>query len=235
MLQQVAPQLTFSLFVLTFTEGFLAFLSPCILPMIPIYLLYLGGSDEVNEKDPDRLIINTIGFVLGFSLVFVALGATASALGSMLTTNRVLLQRIGGLIVIIFGLNYLGVLKVGFLNRTKTMGTKTENLKFWSSLLFGAVFSLGWTPCLGAFLGSALLMASNVNTMYQGMALLLTFSLGLGLPFLLTSILWDKLQRTFNFIKRNLHVIQMVSGVLLIVVGILMFLDRFGSYANLFL
>lgn len=235
MLQQVAPQLTFSLFVLTFTEGFLAFLSPCILPMIPIYLLYLGGSDEVNEKDPDRLIINTIGFVLGFSLVFVALGATASALGSMLTTNRVLLQRIGGLIVIIFGLNYLGVLKVGFLNRTKTMGAKTENLKFWSSLLFGAVFSLGWTPCLGAFLGSALLMASNVNTMYQGMALLLTFSLGLGLPFLLTSILWDKLQRTFNFIKRNLHVIQMVSGVLLIVVGILMFLDRFGSYANLFL
>lgn len=235
MLQQVAPQLTFSLFVLTFTEGFLAFLSPCILPMIPIYLLYLGGSDEVNEKDPDRLIINTIGFVLGFSLVFVALGATASALGSMLTTNRVLLQRIGGLIVIIFGLNYLGVLKVGFLNRTKTMGTKTENLKFWSSLLFGAVFSLGWTPCLGAFLGSALLMASNVNTMYQGMALLLTFSLGLGLPFLLTSILWDKLQRTFNFIKRNLHVIQMVSGVLLILVGILMFLDRFGSYANLFL
>ena len=153
----------------------------------------------------------------------------------MLTTNRVLLQRIGGLIVIIFGLNYLGVLKVGFLNRTKTMGAKTENLKFWSSLLFGAVFSLGWTPCLGAFLGSALLMASNVNTMYQGMALLLTFSLGLGLPFLLTSILWDKLQRTFNFIKRNLHVIQMVSGVLLIVVGILMFLDRFGSYANLFL
>lgn len=235
MLQQVAPQLTFSLFVLTFTEGFLAFLSPCILPMIPIYLLYLGGSDEVNEKDPDRLIINTIGFVLGFSLVFVALGATASALGSMLTTNRVLLQRIGGLIVIIFGLNYLGVLKVGFLNRNKTMGAKTENLKFWSSLLFGAVFSLGWTPCLGAFLGSALLMASNVNTMYQGMALLLTFSLGLGLPFLLTSILWDKLQRTFNFIKRNLHVIQMVSGVLLIVVGILMFLDRFGSYANLFL
>jgi len=235
LLQQVAPQLTFSLFVLTFTEGFLAFLSPCILPMIPIYLLYLGGSDEVNEKDPDRLIINTIGFVLGFSLVFVALGATASALGSMLTTNRVLLQRIGGLIVIIFGLNYLGVLKVGFLNRNKTMGAKTENLKFWSSLLFGAVFSLGWTPCLGAFLGSALLMASNVNTMYQGMALLLTFSLGLGLPFLLTSILWDKLQRTFNFIKRNLHVIQMVSGVLLIVVGILMFLDRFGSYANLFL
>lgn len=235
MLQQVAPQLTFSLFVLTFTEGFLAFLSPCILPMIPIYLLYLGGSDEVNEKDPDCLIINTIGFVLGFSLVFVALGATASALGSLLTTNRVLLQRIGGLIVIIFGLNYLGVLKVGFLNRTKTMGAKTENLKFWSSLLFGAVFSLGWTPCLGAFLGSALLMASNVNTMYQGMALLLTFSLGLGLPFLLTSILWDKLQRTFNFIKRNLHIIQMVSGALLILVGILMFLDRFGSYANLFL
>lgn len=235
MLQQVAPQLTFSLFVLTFTEGFLAFLSPCILPMIPIYLLYLGGSDEVDGKPPDRLMINTLGFVLGFSLIFVALGATASALGGLLVTYRVLLQRIGGLIVIVFGLNYLGVLQVGFLNRTKTMGTKTENLKFWSSLLFGAVFSLGWTPCLGAFLGSALLLASNTNTMYQGMALLLTFSLGLGIPFLLTAMLWERLQRTFTFIKRNLHIIQMVSGALLVLVGVLMFLDRFGSYANLFL
>lgn len=235
MLQQVAPKLTFSLFALTFTEGFFAFLSPCILPMIPIYLLYLGGSDEVNEADPNRLIINTIGFVLGFSLVFVALGATASALGGLLTTNRLLLQRIGGVIVILFGLNYLGVLKVGFLNRSKTMGAKTENLKFWTSLIFGAVFSLGWTPCLGAFLGSALLMASNTTTMYQGMALLLVFSMGLGLPFLLTSILWDKLQRTFNFIKRNLQVVQVISGALLILVGVLMLFDLFGSYANLFL
>lgn len=235
MLQQVAPQLTLSLFGLTFAEGFLAFLSPCILPMIPIYLLYLGGSDEVSEKDPERLVINTIGFVLGFSLVFVALGATASALGGLLTTNRLLLQRIGGFIVILFGLNYLGLVKLRFLNRSKTMSARTEDLKFASSILFGAVFSLGWTPCLGAFLGSALLMASNASTMYQGMSLLLVFSLGLGIPFLLTSILWDKLQRTFTFIKRNLHIIQVVSGLLLILVGILMLFDRFGSYANLFL
>ena len=183
MLQQMAPEVSLSLFGLIFAEGVLAFLSPCILPMIPIYLLYLGGLEGGEGKSQSRLLINTLGFVAGFSLVFVALGATASALGSLIASNRVLLQRIGGLIVILFGLNFLGVLKIGFLNRSRTVGANTKNLKFLSSLLFGAAFSLGWTPCLGAFLGTALILASNMDTLYQGMALLLTFSLGLGIPF----------------------------------------------------
>lgn len=234
MLQQMAPEVTFSLFALIFAEGLLAFLSPCILPMIPIYLLYLGGS-ETKEKTVTRLVVNTLGFIVGFSLVFVFLGATASALGSLVVENRLLLQRVGGVVVIVFGLNYLGVLRIGFLNRTRAMGAETKNLRFWSSLLFGAAFSLGWTPCLGAFLGTALLVASNADTLYQGMGLLLTFSLGLGIPFLITAVLWNKLQNTFGFIKRNLQVIQIISGVLLIVVGLLLLFDRFGSYANIFL
>lgn len=234
MLQQLVPEVTFSLFVFIFAEGFMAFLSPCILPMIPIYLLYLSG-DKAKGKSNRRLVINTLGFITGFSIVFVLLGATASALGSLLVTYRVLLQRVGGVVVIVFGLNYLGVLNVGFLNRSRTMNMQTRNLKFWSSLLFGLAFSLGWTPCLGAFLGTALIVASNADTLYQGMALLLTFSLGLGIPFLLASLLWNKLQKTLDIIKRNLRVIQIVSGILLIIVGLLMLFDRFGFYANMFL
>lgn len=234
MLGQMAPEVTLSLYGLIFVEGFLAFISPCILPMIPIYLLYLGGS-EGETKNLSRLVLNTLGFIAGFSLVFVSLGATASALGAVVVRQRVLLQRLGGVVVIVFGLNYLGVLKLGFLNRARQLGANTKDLKFWSSLLFGVAFSLGWTPCLGAFLGTALILASNVNTLYQGMALLLTFSLGLGLPFFLTALLWNKLQGTFGFIKRNIQTFQTVSGLILLIVGVLMLLDRFGFYANLFL
>lgn len=233
MLGQMAPEVTPSLYGLIFVEGFLAFISPCILPMIPIYLLYLGGSEGETKKS--RLALNTLGFIAGFSLVFISLGATASALGAVVVRQRVLLQRLGGVVVIVFGLNYLGVLKLGFLNRPRQLGANTKDLKFWSSLLFGVAFSLGWTPCLGAFLGTALILASNVNTLYQGMALLLTFSLGLGIPFFLTALLWNKLQGTFGFIKRNVQTFQIVSGLILLIVGVLMLLDRFGFYANLFL
>lgn len=235
MLQELAPKVTPSLFGLIFVEGLLAFLSPCILPMIPIYLLYLGGEEAGGERAGLRLLVNTLGFVAGFTVVFVALGATASALGSLISQHRLLLQRLGGVVVVLIGLNYLGVIKIGFLNRSRTMQAGTKNLRFWSSLLFGAAFSLGWTPCLSAFLGTALILASNLKTMYQGMALLFTFSLGLGIPFLLTALLWGKLQNTLGVIKRNLHRIQTVSGLLLILVGLLMVFDLFRFYANLFL
>lgn len=235
MLQQMAPDVSASLFSLIFGEGLLAFLSPCILPMIPIYLLYLGGHESAEQKPGMRLVVNTLGFIAGFTLVFVSLGATASALGNLIAANRILLQRLGGVVVLVFGLNYLGVLKIGFLNRSRVMGANTKDLKFWSSLLFGSAFSLGWTPCLGAFLGTALILASNVDTLFQGMALLLTFSLGLGIPFLITALLWNRLQRTLGFVKRNLQKIQIVSGVILVLVGLLMIFDRFGFYANLFL
>jgi len=235
MLQSMVPEVSLSLFGLIFLEGFLAFLSPCILPMIPIYVLYLGGMDGGEQKPSKRLILNTLGFIAGFTLVFIALGATASALGSLVSQYRIVLQRLGGVVVLAFGFNYLGVLKIGFLNRSRSLGASTKDLKIWSSLLFGAAFSLGWTPCLGAFLGTALILASNLDTLYQGMALLLTFSLGLGVPFLLTALLWSRLQSTFGFIKRNFGVIQTISGILLLIVGLLMLLDKFGFYANLFL
>lgn len=234
MLQSMGLEISLSLFGFSFLEGLLAFVSPCILPMLPIYLMYLGGA-EGETLSRRRLLSNTLGFITGFSLVFVALGATASALGALLVAHRVLLQRISGLVVIVFGLNYLGVFQVAFLNRSKTFSVETKNLKFWSSTLFGAAFSFGWTPCLGAFLGTALLLASNAKTLYQGMGLLLVFSLGLAIPFFLTAILWSRLQSAFGFIKRNMRLIRGISGALLVLVGILMLFDRFGGYARLFL
>lgn len=203
--------------------------------MIPIYLLYLGGEEAAGERAGVRLFLNTLGFIAGFTVVFVALGATASALGRLIAGNRLLLQRLGGLVIILIGLNYLGVIRIGLLNRGRTLRADTSNLRFWSSLLFGAAFSLGWTPCLGAFLGTALILASNLNTLFQGMALLFTFSLGLGVPFLLTALLWGKLQNALGVIKRNLPRIQAVSGLLLIAVGLLMLFDLFRFYANLFI
>ena len=234
MLQQLAPQVTPSLFGLIFVEGLLAFLSPCILPMIPIYLLYLGGEEAAGEKAGRRLLLNTLGFITGFTLVFVALGATASALGRLISDNRILLQRVGGVVIILIGLNYLGVIKIGFPGRSRGLKANTENLRFLSSLLFGAAFSLGWTPCLSAFLGTALILASNLKTMYQGMGLLLTFPLGLGVPFLIAALLWGRLQNALGVIKRNLNRIQTVSGFLLIVVGLLMVLNLFNLYTRMF-
>lgn len=235
MLNQAVPQVTPALVGLIFTEGFLAFVSPCILPMLPVYVMYLGGSSNGNKSaQKSKMLINTLGFIAGFTIIFVLLGAAASGLGSMAIAHRALLQRLGGIVMVVFGLHFCGLLKIPALNRSRTIHTRIDNLKFLSSLLFGAVFSLGWTPCLGPFLGSALLLASSTATVYEGMALLLVFSMGLGIPFILTSLLWGKMQGTLTFIKKHLSVIKIVSGGLLIAVGLLMVFDLFGYYMGLF-
>ncbi len=233
MLTQVAPEVTPALVGLVFTEGILAFLSPCILPMLPIYLMYLCGNGE-TQMDRKRLIVNTLGFIAGFTIVFVLLGATASGLGSLIKENRMLLQRVSGVIMIVFGLNFTGLVNIPLLNCVKTFETQTSNLKFFSSMVFGAAFSFGWTPCLGAFLGAALLLASNAATLYEGVALLFVFSLGLGIPFFVTALLWERLQGAMQFVKRHMRVIQIVSGAILIIVGILMVFDLFGYYMGIF-
>ena len=219
--------LTLISYFLTFTEGILTFISPCILPMLPIYFLYLAGQSEKDEKlsssNKNRLLINSIGFVIGFTLVFTALGATVTSLGHFLVNHRILLERISGLAMIVFGLNFIGILKLNFLNMEKRIDFKFKRLRFLSSIVFGIVFSLGWTPCLGAFLGSALALASNSKTILQGMLLLLIYSIGLGIPFILTSIVFEKVKGAFKQIQKHSRAISIVSGVLLIVAGIMVF------------
>lgn len=234
MLLKTAEELTPYLAWLIFTEGILSFISPCIFPMLPVYLMYLGGNAEDKKNNNKRLLLNTLGFIAGFTTVFVILGATASALGQLLREYQELLQRASGIIMIIFGLHFMGVLKLKLLNRTSMRSVNTHNLKFFTSMIFGFAFSFGWTPCLGPFLGSALLLASQTATLYQGVFLLLLFSLGLGIPFLIMTMLFRHLKILNSFIRKHMETIKKISATLLILIGLLLALDLFGYYQGLF-
>lgn len=218
-------------YLLTFTEGILTFISPCILPMLPIYFLYLAGEAEKDGTDPsskkNKLVLNSIGFVIGFTIVFILLGATVTSLGHFLANNRSMLEKISGLFMIVFGLNFAGIFKIGFLNTEKRFDFKFNKLRFFSSIIFGIVFGFGWTPCLGAFLGSALAFASNSKTVIEGMILLLFYSIGLGIPFILSAIAFEKVKDAFKQIQKHSRVISIVSGVLLIIAGILVLTGSF--------
>ena len=218
-------------YVISFLEGIITFLSPCLLPMLPIYLSYFAGGGERTTK---KTLTNALGFVLGFTVVFVALGALAGTLGSFLTRYQTWVNVISGLIVIVFGLNYMGLFHLN-LFRGVRRSAKPEEMGFVSAALFGIVFSVGWTPCVGAFLGSALMLASQQGHLMEGMAMLLCYSLGLGIPFLFSAVLIDKLKTAFNWIKSHYRIIYLISGGLLVLVGILMatgFLGRFLTLLN---
>lgn len=215
-------------YFISFLEGIITFVSPCLLPMLPIYISYFTGG---KEKDTKRVIKNSIGFILGFTVVFVLLGALAGTLGSLLNEYKTVVNIVTGLIVIFFGLNFLGVFKLNIFKGIKS--ANTDHLGFFSSFLFGVVFSIGWTPCVGAFLGSALMMATSQGSIAQGVFMLLLYSLGLGIPFFISAILIDKLKSTFNFIKKHYNIINTVSGILLVAVGVLMATGLLGKFLNL--
>ena len=211
--------------VIAFLEGIITFISPCLLPMLPVYLSYFAGGGERTMK---KTLVGATGFVAGFTVIFVAMGALAGTLGSFLKEYQTAVNIISGLVVIFFGLHFLGVFKCNLFNGTRKAVNK-ENMGFFTAALFGIVFSLGWTPCVGAFLGSALMLASQSGHVLLGMGMLLAYSLGLGVPFLLSAVLIDQLKGAFNWVKRNYTVINAISGSLLIIVGIAMatgLLDR---------
>lgn len=214
-----------------FLEGLLAFISPCMLPMLPVYLMYLAAETENGKR---ASVLNTIGFVCGFTLIFMAMGASATALGSLLNANRLLLQRLSGVVITIFGLHFLGVFTIGFLDVEKKLDLKIKKRGFLGAILFGAAFSLGWTPCLGPFLGSALIMAGNTATVLQGTMLLFVFSMGLGIPYILAAIFFTNIKGVFQWLRRNAKVIKNISGIILVIAGLMMAFDVFGYYAGLF-
>lgn len=217
----------FMQYLISFLEGIITFISPCLLPMLPIYLIYFAAG-ESGTKHLSRTVKNAFGFISGFTIVFVALGALSASLGSLLRSHQTTVNIVTGIIVIIFGLNFMGVIKLGFLNGTHKVAENYRPNGFFSSMLFGMIFSVGWTPCVGAFLGSALLLASQQGSMLVGILMLLAYSAGLGIPFLLSALLIDKLKSTFDFIKRNYKTINLVCGLLLVAVGILMMTGRIG-------
>ena len=205
-------------YVISFLEGVVTFISPCLLPMLPIYISYFAGG---GARSTVMTLRCAFGFVLGFTAVVVAMGALAGTLGSFLIRYQTIVNIILGGIVILFGLNYLGVLKLNIFRGMQGQ-VKTADMNFLSALIFGAVFSVGWTPCVGVFLGSALMLASQQGSAAEGTLMLLSYSLGLGVPFLISAVLIDQLKGAFNFIKRNYEVVNKICGGLLIAVGVLM-------------
>jgi cytochrome c-type biogenesis protein len=203
--------------------------------MLPVYFLYLAGAaDEDNPSGShsrSKLIINSLGFVIGFTVVFILLGATVTSLGHFFVVHKDLLKKISGIVMILFGLNFIGILNLRFLNTENRIEFKFKKLGFAGSILFGIVFGFGWTPCAGAFLGSALALASNASTVFQGILLLFVYSIGLGIPFVLSSILFDRLRGAFKQIQKHSRVISIISGILLIIAGIVVFTDSM-KYLN---
>ena len=216
-------------YVISFLEGIITFISPCLLPMLPIYISYFAGGGERSTK---KTLTGAIGFVVGFTVVFILMGALAGTVGSFLKEHQTAVNIISGIVVIFFGLNFLGVFKLN-LFRGSDRSVDTSNMGFFSAMLFGMIFSLGWTPCVGAFLGSALMLASQQGSVLVGTLMLLAYSLGLGVPFILSAVLIDKLKSAFDWIKRNYKVINIVSGSLLILIGILMAAGTLGRLLSL--
>lgn len=215
-------------YVISCLEGIITFVSPCLLPMLPIYISYFAGG---GERTTARTVKNALGFVLGFTLVFVAMGALAGTVGSFFKQHQTAVNLLSGLVVILFGLQFLGVFKWN-LFRGSGRAVNGE-MGFFSAVVFGVIFSLGWTPCVGAFLGSALALASQQGHVGSGMLMLLAYSLGLGIPFLVSAVLIDKLKSAFDWIKWNYRVINLISGSLLILVGVLMATGTLGRLLNL--
>jgi len=241
-----APAFSPGMLALVFVEGLAAFLSPCVLPMIPVYLLYLGGGGQNSRR---QTLLNMGGFVLGFTLLFMALSAVATALGRLLSTHQVLLTRLGGAALILMGLHAMGIFRVFFARLMQRISLKgkhgksraplaqtlaSKSLTPLRAVAFGAALAVTWMPCAGVYLGAALTMAGGTASLPAGMLMLLFFSLGLGIPFLLLALLYHRLTVVLTWLKRRLRAIQLISGALLIVFGILMGLGAFGYWSRLF-
>ena len=211
-------------YFISFLEGVITFISPCLLPMLPIYISYFAGG---GERSVGKTLKGALGFVLGFTAVFVAMGALAGTIGGFLSKYQTLVNILCGAVVVIFGLSYLGVLRIR-LFKGRDHDLDTDDLGFFSAFLFGVIFSVGWTPCVGAFLGSALMLASQQGSMVQGILMLLCYSAGLGVPFLVSAVLIDQLKGAFNWVKSHYDVINKICGAALILVGIAMATGTLG-------
>src|SRR5690554_2434620 len=212
-------------YLTAFLEGIISFISPCILPILPLYFSYLAGGITDREERKGVLLTNSLAFVLGFTILFVALGAASTSLGRFLSDHLDILNRIGGVLVILFAINNLGFVLIPALNKNRQFQMKTlHNMTVTKSILFGIVFAVGWTPCVGPLLGSALMMAANATLMYKGMLTLLFYALGLGIPFLLSAVLLEQLEGVFTVMKKNANLITIISGVLLLAFGVALLL-----------
>jgi len=223
-----------------FAAGLLSFISPCVLPLIPGYLSFVSGVtlDEMRggtggaDTARRRAVFRSVAFVLGFSLVFVALGASASAIGAVLMEHLSLLGKIAGVVIILFGLHMMGVLRIGWLYSEKRMQTSGKPAGFFGAMLVGIAFAFGWTPCIGPILAAILAVAATQESVGEGVKLLAVYSAGLGVPFIATALAINKFFAASARIRKHYHMIEVVSGVLLVMVGVLIFTNRFTIIAQ---
>ncbi|HEX7084740.1 MAG TPA: cytochrome c biogenesis protein CcdA [Vicinamibacterales bacterium] len=228
--------------VAAFAAGLLSFISPCVLPLIPGYLSYISGVtlDEMESSRTSaegsltrrRVLVAAIFFILGFSAVFVSLGAAASVVGEFLRERLSLFMKIAGVVVILFGLHTMGVLRIGWLYSERRVQIDAKPKGVVGAFLVGLAFAFGWTPCIGPILSGILLLAAEQQTVSRGITLLAVYSLGLGVPFLMTALAIDRFFTAFARIRRHYRAIEIASGLLLVVIGVLIFTDRFTIIAR---
>jgi cytochrome c-type biogenesis protein len=225
---------------LAFLAGLASFLSPCVLPLVPIYLAQLVGQSvyqaDGNNNHEMRLetFLHAATFVLGFTLAFVALGATASSLGSILKANQFLLRQVGGVLLIIIGLHVAGILTLPFLYIQKRFSFQPARPSYPASLLVGVIFGFAWTPCIGPILGTILVLAANSATLRSGMTLLLVYSLGLGIPFLLLGLGLNQVSQLLKRLKPHLGKIEFATGIMMIILGIMIFFNLLAYFNQFF-
>lgn len=223
-----SSQLTFGV---AFVAGLASFLSPCVLPLVPIFLTQMVGQSvyQAGESNFKRLVtfLHALMFVGGFTLAFIALGATASTLGSFLHANQFLLRQVGGVLLVIIGLHMTGILKLPFLYWQKRFEFHPSRPSYPASFLIGLIFAIGWTPCVGLILGPILGLAANAATLRQGVFLLLIYSLGLGAPFLLLGLGLDRFSKLLRWLKPHVGRIEIATGVIMIAMGILIYFNLF--------
>lgn len=219
--------------LVAFSAGIFSFLSPCVLPLFPSYLSFITGmsverlTTDVSAAGRWRAIAHSLAFIVGFSLVFIGLGASFSAAGQFLLDYRDWIRRIGGALIVVFGLYIAGVIRLGWLGRTQQIQVRTKPAGYLGSLLVGVTFAIGWTPCVGPILGSILSLAGTAETVERGMGLLVAYSAGLALPFFLSSLALGAFLKLFNLYRPLIPVVERVAGVLLIAVGLLVFTNYF--------
>lgn len=218
--------------IVAFSAGLLSFLSPCVLPLVPSYVTFITGMglDDLT-KARRATLVHALLFVLGFSFIFVALGAGATAFGQLMLAYRTWIARAGGVLMIALGLWMLGVIRIGALQRERRVHLSDKPIGYFGTVLVGIAFGAGWTPCLGPTLGAILLLAANETEMTKGITLLAVYSAGLAVPFLLSAILLDRFLSFFKTFRSHLGLVNRIAGVLLIVVGALMFTGWFERLA----
>lgn len=232
---------------LAFLAGVISFLSPCVLPIVPPYLAYMSGislSEATDNNKAVSIFLPAVFFVLGLSTVFLILGFTASALGTVFLSYQDTLITISGILVMGFGLHFLGILRIGFLEREARFEASSQNGSAFGAYVLGLAFAFGWTPCIGPQLASILTLAASEGSVARGTTLLGVYALGLGVPFLLVALFLSRLSATLTWLKRHMQIIERLMGLLLWTIGLMMLtggfadfsfwiLDRFPSLANL--